>query len=188
MRSPVLAFILAAAATAAPCSAATLAGVSLPDSATVDGSKLVLNGIGLREATFLRIDVYVAGLYVPARSGSASALLEPSLPKRLVLRFVRHVTRDQIVDAFREGFAANSPGSAAALADRIAKLESWMADFQKGDEMALTLRPGTGVRVEVRGAERGEIPGDDFARAVFAIWLGPSPPTPELKKGLLGGA
>jgi hypothetical protein len=31
---------------------------------TVAGKTLTLNGMGLREATILNIDVYVAGLYV----------------------------------------------------------------------------------------------------------------------------
>ena len=37
--------------------AASLAGVTVPDSATVGGSTLVLNGMGLREKYF--IDIYV---------------------------------------------------------------------------------------------------------------------------------
>jgi len=41
--------------------------------------------------------------------------------------------------------------------------------------------------VDVNGAVKGTIAGDDFARALFAIWLGARPPNAELKTGLLGG-
>jgi Chalcone isomerase-like len=41
--------------------------------------------------------------------------------------------------------------------------------------------------VDVNGAVKGIIKGDDFAKAFFSIWLG-EPPNPEVKSGLLGGA
>jgi Chalcone isomerase-like len=44
-----------------------------------------------------------------------------------------------------------------------------------------------GECVDVKGAAKGTIKGDDFAKAFFSIWLG-DPPNPELKSGLLGGA
>jgi hypothetical protein len=34
---------------------------------------------------------------------------------------------------------------------------------------------------------KGTLAGDDFSRALLSIWLGASPPNPELKSGLLGG-
>ena len=34
----------------------------------------------------------------------------------------------------------------------------------------------------------GTIAGDDFARSMLAIWLGPKPPTGALKRGLLSPA
>jgi hypothetical protein len=44
------------------------------------------------------------------------------------------------------------------------------------------------TQVDVNGAVKGTIKGDDFAKAFFAVWLGPNPPNPGLKTGLLGGA
>ena len=46
--------------------------------------------------------------------------------------------------------------------------------------------PGTGVSLEVNGAVKGTIPGVDFKKAVFAIWLGAEPPNKALKNGMLG--
>jgi hypothetical protein len=43
------------------------------------------------------------------------------------------------------------------------------------------------MQVDVNGAVKGAIAGDDFARAFMSIWLGENPQTPELKSGLLGG-
>ncbi|TMH34194.1 MAG: hypothetical protein E6H66_10480 [Betaproteobacteria bacterium] len=47
---------------------------------------------------------------------------------------------------------------------------------------------GAGVQVDANGAVKGIIKGDDFAKAFLSIWLGPEPPNPEIKSGLLGGA
>jgi len=54
------------------------------------------------------------------------------------------------------------------------------------EAIVFTYAPGRGVSVEVKGQVKGVIPGDDFARALFSIWLGPKPPDPDLKSGLLG--
>jgi hypothetical protein len=42
-----------------------------------------------------------------------------------------------------------------------------------------------GIEVDVNGAVKGTIAGEDFARAFISIWLGAMPPNPELKSGLL---
>jgi hypothetical protein len=66
-------------------------------------------------------------------------------------------------------------------------LNSWMTDIESGQRMTFVRTPGTGISVDVNGAPKGTIPGDDFARAFLSIWLGDAPPNPELKDGLLGG-
>ena len=59
----------------APGTAGELAGVTLADQVTVEGRTLVLNGMGLRQATILRVHVYVGGLYLEARSADASQIM-----------------------------------------------------------------------------------------------------------------
>lgn len=63
-----LVFLSLMFAFANPAAAGTKAGVTMRDTVTVANKQLVLNGMGLREATFLNIDVYVAGLYVDRKS------------------------------------------------------------------------------------------------------------------------
>ena len=198
---------LAAALATAPL-AATLAGVTLPDQVTVDGTTLALNGLGLREATFLKVDVYVAGLYLESRSGDAAAILASATAKRLAMQFVRDVKRDELVKAWQHGFEANAGSGMAALKERVDRFDGWMADMKVGDTMSFTWTGGDAaggvgaaggsggaggsgpvaakVAVEIKGQATGTIEGSDFGRALLAIWLGDSPPNPELKAGLLG--
>ena len=106
MLAPLFTLALALTTTS---SAATLAGVTLPDTATVGGQSVTLNGLGLREKYF--IDIYVGGLYLaqPTHDGAAAASTDEA--KRMVMHFVYNVTKSQMGDAFNEGFA-NSPGAA----------------------------------------------------------------------------
>ena len=61
------------------------------------------------------------------------------------------------------------------------------ADIKSGQRMTFILKPGQGTQVDVNGAVKGTIKGEDFAKALLSIWLG-DPPNPEIKSGLLGGA
>jgi len=178
--------LLVASLLAGAAQGAERAGVRMVDQVDVRGQSLVLNGLGVREASVLNVDVYVAGLYVPRRSSDPSQILRPDEPKAIQLVFVHEVRRDQMTKAWQEGFQRNAGPELAALQPRIDLLNAWMVDMTKGDALAFTYLPGQGVEVRVRGTVKGTIPGDDFARALFGVWLGPHPPNEGLKAGLLG--
>jgi hypothetical protein len=162
-------------------------GVNFPDQAQVEGSNLTLNGLGLRQATMLKVSVYVAALYVAKASTDPNAILGSDTPKELILQFVRDVGADDLRKGWDEGFEKNAKGQLPALKERIETFKGWTADIKSGQRMTFILKPGTGTQVDVNGAVKGTIKGDDFAKALFSIWLG-DPPNPEIKSGLLGGA
>jgi hypothetical protein len=58
--------------------------------------------------------------------------------------------------------------------------------MSKGDMAAMTYAGGGVLKLEIKGREVGMFQGKDFADAVFACWLGSSPPSEDLKIGLLG--
>lgn len=162
-------------------------GVQFPDRVQVSGSELTLNGLGMRKATFLKINVYVAALYVGRPSHDPQTLIESSGPDELILHFVRSVGVEDLRKGWSEGFARNSKEQLSALNERIATLNAWMSAVKTDQQLIFTRRPGAGIQVQVNGTVKGTIAGDDFARAFVAIWLGAVPPNPELKSGLLGG-
>ena len=175
---------LTALALSTPAFAGELLGITMDDRIEVDGTELVLNGLGLREATFLKVDVYVAGLYLKEKSSDAGAILAADEPKRIALHFVRKVKKSKITEAWDEGFAKTDADGAHEAA--LARLNGMMVDFDEGDRMSFTHLPGTGVEVRVNGSSKGVLEGDAVARALWAIWLGPEPPNEGLKTGMLG--
>jgi hypothetical protein len=162
------------------------AGVEMPDTITVGGATLALNGMGIRKATIFNVKVYVAGLYLEHVSSNPNAIIAADETKRLVLLFVRNVGRDDIVNAWNEGFERNATVPVAQLRPFIDQLDAWMPAFHSGDALTFTYVPGEGVTVEVNGARKGVIANADFARSLFAIWLGQKPPGSALKRDLLG--
>ena len=104
--------------------AKTLAGVTMPDTKMVGGVALKLNGLGMREATMFKVDVYVAGLYVEKTSASAKELLEATGPKELVLKFVRNVSAADLSGAWKEGLEKNGGGK--AIAAKVEHLNAMM--------------------------------------------------------------
>jgi hypothetical protein len=182
-----VAVVSASFALGAPGFGAECLNVKDPDSVKAGGTDLVLNGLGIRKATFLNVKVYVAGLYLPQKSGDAGKIIGTSQPWQLVLRFVRDVDASDMRDAWEEGFKKNSGDKLAALQPRIETLKARMADFKEGQYLAFTEDPAKGVAVDVNGASGGAIEGPDFANALLSIWLGREPPNDDLKSGLLGG-
>jgi hypothetical protein len=162
--------------------AATLADVTLPDTVTVGNQTLVLNGLGLRSKLFIK--VYVGGLYLEKKTNDATAIIQSDATKRVVLQFVYgEVTREQMVEAFDEGFKGNAPNAPKA---EVQQLLGAIETMKKGEQMVVTYVPGTGTTLTLRGKDKVTIPGLPFAQAVFSVWFGPKPPTSDLKNGMLG--
>jgi hypothetical protein len=160
----------------------------MPDNVEVEGQQLVLNGLGLREATIAHVDVYVAGLYLPTQTSNAVRILQTDQTWQLVLHFVRGVDADKITEAWYDGFSgALTQREMIQVSEEITTLNGWMEDMEDGDEMVFTYMPDQGLRVTVKGNTKGQLGDADFASAFLSIWLGPHPPNDGLKRGLLGG-
>lgn len=180
--------LLVTVAFVAPADAKKCEGVSMPDSQTVAGEKLVLNGMGVREATIFSVNVYVAGIYVKEKSKDGGKLAAADSPKRLSMEFVRDVEKSKIVDAYRESFKKAAGSKYKANKAKLKELLGWMESVKSGEKHIYTYVPDKGLTVKVEGNEKGTIEGADFAEAFFLIWLGDNPPNEGLKTGLLGGA
>jgi hypothetical protein len=184
MRKTAMLLTLAVFALASMSHAGTLAGATLPDTIQVGSTTLVLNGLGLR--TKYAFKVYVAGLYLAQKSSDPAAILKAEAAKRIVMHFVRDVSKSQITDGFAESFENNTPDAAKTLKPDIDRLFSALDSVKDGDEIVFTYLPATGTSVAIGGKEKLTVAGPAFAEMLFSVWLGPKPPNAALKKGILG--
>lgn len=166
-----------------PAQAATLAGVTAPDTVKVGGQDLVLNGLGLREKwTF---DVYVGALYLPAKTGDADKAVKDDVPKRMDMHFVRSIGAEKMRNANQE--ALDKLPNKAALQERFMRLDGLMDNVGDGDVITFSYVPGEGTTVLFNNVKKDTIEGADFMQGLFSMYIGPNPPTAALKKGLMGG-
>jgi hypothetical protein len=151
-------------------------GVVLP--ARIDGMSLL--GMGLRTKSFLKLKVYVVGLYVAdsALSGALAVhrgrastrafyrdLIVGDFEKQLVLKLVRGLSAEQIRRAFRTHLPA-------ADKQLLARFLAYFGATRAGEECVIRWVPGSGLRTTVAGVRKPPIASKAFADAVFAIWLG----------------
>lgn len=147
---------------------------------------LVRNGVGLCEWGLFRVDLYRAALYLEDVCRDPNRIIRSEQAKRLHLVFSRSLSRRQSERAFVASFRANAGDELPRYQKRLDQLCSMMRDVRKGDSLVFTYVPGRGLESHFRGRSLGVIRGDDFARMFFTLYVGPIPPTPALRKGLLG--
>jgi hypothetical protein len=156
---------------------------------------LSLLGVGLRTKTIAHVKVYAVGLYVAdsalsgplkaykGKTGSpefARAIVDGDFRKRVVLKFQRDLSEDQMKDGFRD-----------ALKGAGAKTDVWVSYFspvKAGSEMDVAWTPGTGLETKVAGLNKSPINDKAFAASVFGIWLGDKPIQDDIKRGLVANA
>ena len=180
--------VIAAVMLAAHAWAVEVAGVQVPDKASVGGRELVLNGAGLRKKAIFK--VYVGSLYLPRTATAAQAVLAQS-PRRIRLDVLRNLSSDQLIDALVEGLHQNTTASEMqALVIPVGEMAAVMKAFgavKEGSVVTLDFVDGA-TKIGLNGTERGAIAGEPFSAALTKIWIGDHPAQEDLRKAMLGGA
>jgi hypothetical protein len=187
MRIPVISFYLSLLLTVLPvCAATQIAGIELPDSYSLDGKTLALNGAGVRSKLFVK--VYIGALYLQQTTHDAATALADTGPGSMqMVMLYKQVGAEKITHGWEDGMAANlDAATRARLADRLKRFNSWFSDLVRGDHVFIDYIPGQGTRLKINDAVRGTIEGSDFFQALLKVWLGSDPADPDLKQGLLG--
>ena len=186
----VLAWPLAAAAITEPKT-----GTEYPDTTVVScgdgGTELTATGVGLREKTFLKVDVYTIASYAPAGMDlgddpGRTLLLDVDAPKRLRMDLRRSFSRDKLIGAFTEVIEKNYDDVSPFEADMALFTTYFDRDAEDGDVILFDWCPGTGLTTTLNGEAKGLIDNPAFAQALWTVWFGSKPADDGLKKDLLG--
>ena len=163
-----------------------IGGVQLPDVLTLDKAEIQLNGAGLRKKVVIK--VYAGGLYLLEKETDPAKIIAADEPMVIRMHFIHSkVSKENLVSAWNEGFANATNGNIAAIEKEIGTFNGYFQeDAKKGDIYDVIYLPGQGVSVELNGKQKGPIPGLEFKKAVFGIWLGEKPADVKLKKGMVG--
>jgi hypothetical protein len=180
---------LALASLAAPAAPVDVAGVKLDDALDLKGSKLQLNGAGVRYKAVFK--VYTAGLYLGKKASTTEDVLAAPGAKRMTITMLRDIDANELGKLFTRGVEDNSPKSEMLqLIPGLVRMGQMFADqkqLKAGDTFTVDWLPGTGTMISVKGAPQGDpIKEQAFFNALMRIWLGPNPADWKLKDALLG--
>jgi hypothetical protein len=158
---------------------------SFPRTLEVPGARLLLEGAGLFRWKYF-VKVYAAAHYVGEEARGRPA--DADVPRRLEIAYFVGISGKDFGRAADELLSeALPPDRLEPLRSRLEDLHRAYVDVKAGDRYALTYVPGRGTELALNGAPIALIPGADFARAYFGIWIGTRPIDDGLRDALLPG-
>jgi len=124
----------------------------------VGGHELSVTGVGLREKTFMKVNVYVIVSYVvegaKLEGDQGLALLNLDVPKMIRMDLVRGFSREKLVNAFKDVIEKNYEDLSAFQVEMDEFFAYFKNDAQEGDELTFTYLPSVGLRTVLNGEEQ----------------------------------
>ena len=165
----------------------TISASDVPQTIEFEGSNLILNGQGTRVVFFMK--VYEGSLYLENKNSDADEIMNSNAPMALRIDVTSEmVTADAMKKALSEGLEKSTNNNTSHILDEIEQLSSsFNSDVASGDFYEFIFIPKIGTHV-IKNNELVElIPGFDFKKAFFGIFLSNNPIQKNLKKAMLGG-
>lgn len=161
----------------------TVEGAQFPQRVTVGEQELSLHSATLLRALRL-FRVYSIGLYLEDPD-HAERILD-DVPKRLDVEYLRSVSATQLADLSIRHLQALYPTQVLErVAEGLAAINEGYIDLEAGDRCSITYLPNRGTVLAVNGETRCVVPGSEFAKIYFSMWLGESPLDEGLRDRLL---
>jgi hypothetical protein len=153
------------------------------------GTRLVLNGTGVRSVAWFT--GYAAGLYLTARAGTAAQVVSLPGPKRIQLQMLHTVPAVEFTKALRKGVARNCTSAELTQIgqglERFASQIDAVGKVRKHDVVDLDFDPARGLLFSINGKLRGEpILGDALYAGLLRAFVGERPYDEKMRAGLLG--
>ena len=182
---------LLALAFAMPAHAVDVGGVTVPDTATVAGKTLKLNGAGMRAILFIKF--YAIGMYLEEKKTSPAEIQALTGPRRISLHIQRETNSDEFGQLFITAMNKNSnkdeKAKVISQTVKFGELFAALETVKKGDLITLDWIPGTSTVASLNGKKIGDtMPDIAFYNAVSRIWFGEMPAQESVKRQLLGGS
>lgn len=162
-------------------------GVTIPRTMKFENKTLQLNGAGSRSKMWM--EVYIQALYLSQLSQNPKEIIDDNLEMSIRIEITSAlVSSGKLTRAMHTGFEKSAGDNFITLKPKMELLKSYLAeDIKRGDVFELTYNPtDSSVWVVKNGEFKGKVPGFDFKKVFFGIWLGDNPVDEELKNNLLG--
>ena len=149
----------------------------------LDTLNLKLRGVGVKTLFMMRL--FVASFYLMPDTPVGKEL--DDVPKHLEVKFYTSISASTFTSYTIDRMKDNvSREEFNGLKNRFKRMGELFPSITSGDTFALSYNPAHGTTFVYNGISRGSIEGADFAKAIFATWIGPKPIDHILKKQVLG--
>jgi Chalcone isomerase-like len=170
-------------------------GVEYPDEMVLGEGDMSVTlkatGAGLREKTFLKVDVYTIVSYVDAAAtlegDHAQAVLNLDAPKRLRMDLRRSFSREKLVNAFKDVIEKNYDDMSPFIDDMAVFFTYFDRDAEDGDVIIFHYCPAEGLTTTLNDEEKGVIDNFEFVKAMWTVWFGEKPSNKDLRANLVAG-
>ena len=161
--------------------------IDLPNEMEYQETKLMLNGHGTRIKFFMK--VYESSLYLESLSSNADEIINNDAPMSIRIDVMSSlVTPDAMKTALNEGLVKSTGNNTGPLMKEIDQLNAtFNTEVGSGDFYEFTYLPDSGTHVLKNSSYIDTIPGIEFKKAFFGIYLSSNPIQKSLKKAMLGG-
>lgn len=162
-------------------------GVIVPRNIEFKNKTLPLNGVGGRSKMW--VEVYLQALYLSQLTQDAAYIIESNTEMAVRIEITSSlISSNKLSRNLNNGFEKSSSENINKLRSKIELFQSMLADkIVQNDVFILIYNPtDTSVWVYKNEVLKGKIPGFDFKKALFGIWLSDKPVDEELKNNLLG--
>ena len=150
-------------------------------------NKLVLNGQGTRVVFFMK--VYKASLYLETQSSDAEQIVNDNNPMAIRIDVTSEmVTAEAMKKALSEGFKKSTNNNIEPISKEIEQFSlAFNSAVTLDDFYEFIFIPEIGTHVLKNEEFLELIPGIDFKKAFFGIFLSDNPIQKNLKNAMLGG-
>ena len=132
--------------------------------------------------------VYDTSLYLGSQSTNAEEILNSNEAMAIRLDVTSSmVTTDAMKDALNSGLVKSTGNNISPISKEVEQLIStFNSDVTDSDFFEFIYMPDTGTNVLKNSIYIDTIPGIEFKKAFFGIWLSKNPIQKSLKKAMLG--
>lgn len=186
-RMKTIAMIIAMLALTPAMAQTKISGNVMPNVMKVGSEYLKMNGGGIREK--LVFDLYVGVLYLQEKSSDADEIINGDRPMAIKIKIISGmVDNDNFKEALEVGFEKSTNDNVAPYRERMDDMmaEGFKEDIKTNDVYDIFYQPGTGCTLSKNGTALITVPGLDFKKALFGVWLCDDPADAGLKKKMLG--
>ena len=164
-----------------------LFAIDLPNEMEYQENKLTLNGHGARIKFFMK--VYEGSLYLESLSSNADEIINNDMPMSIRIDVLSSlVTPEAMKTALNEGLEKSTGKNTTPIKTEIDQLNAtFNSDVGSGDFYEFIYLPDSGVHILKNSNYIDTIPGIEFKKAFFGIYLSNNPIQKSLKKAMLGG-